>query len=356
MKKGENVHQRKDGRWEARYIKERAPSGKIVYGFCYGASREEALGKAKETQKPDSRPIAEFLDGWLEECGTRVKASTLENYRTAAEKYLKPRLGDKYPDELDRKALEHFKQELLEEDKLSASRIQTVLLVLRSVLRYARQDCPQFDETARVSYPSMPRQAARLLTEEEQLQLTTCLQLEMDACKFGILLVLSTGLRVGELCALRWGDISVSDRTLQVSATMQRLRQADGQTQVIVSGPRSAASERTIPLTERTAGMCGRMYTGDPSAYVLTGTRRPMEPRMAQRRLKKYKDFCGLKEVSFNTLRDTFAARCVESGMDPGSLCEIMGYSSVRLIPPAILQTSMSRKRTGVRLLEKAGF
>lgn len=351
MRKGDNVYQRKDGRWEARYVKERDPSGKVKLGYCYGKSREEALQKAHVAQAPERRLVAQLLNEWLEERSAHVKASSLENYWSVVTKYIMPRLGSRYPDELDKKTLEQFRKELLEKDKLSASRTQMVLSVLQAVLRYGNQD-----EAAEISYPDRPQQEVRVLTETERQRLITCLQLGMDNCKFGILLALSTGLRVGELCSLRWKDISIPDRELRVTATMQRVRQPSGGTQVIVSRPSSAASVRTIPLTERVAALCEQMCPEDPEVYIMTGTRHYMEPRVAQYKLKWHTDRCELEGVSFRTLRDTFTSQCAEAGLDPKTLCEVLGYASTRSIPDSLLHTSEARKRAGIKLLEEAGL
>ena len=359
LRKGDNVYQRKDGRWEARYIKGRDPSGKVIRGYCYGESREEALQKAKAAQNPQGRLVSELLNEWLEERSAHVKASSLENYRTVVNKYIMPRLGGRYSDELDKKMLGQFKRELMEKDKLSASRAQTVLLVLQATLRYGNQDRPDSPlskELIEVPYPDRPEPEVRVLTEAERLRLITHLQLGMDDCKFGILLALSTGLRVGELCSLRWKDISIPDRELHVTATMQRVKQPDGRTKIIVSRPSSASSVRTIPLTERVAALCERMCPGDPEAYILTGTWHYMEPRAAQYKLKQCTDKCELEGVSFRTLRDTFTRQCAEAGLDAETLCEILGYASIRSIPNSLLHTPTVRKRTGKMLLEEAGL
>ena len=67
-----------------------------------------------------------------------------------------------------------------------------------------------------------------MLTRQEQYRLTKYLLKDTDALDFGILLTLMTGLRVGEICALRWADISLKDRTISVKNTMQRIKDLTG--------------------------------------------------------------------------------------------------------------------------------
>ena len=352
LRKGDNVYLRKDGRWEARYIKEHTPSGLVKYGYCYGSSREEAMAKANAVKGAEGRTIAQYLEEWLEDLSARATMGSLDSYRTIAKKYILPRFGNSLPNELDKAALEEFKQDLLEKKGLSRSRVHTVLSMTQSVVRYARQDDLPFNVTC---YRG-PRKAARVLSTEEQRKLTTCLRLGMDECKFGILLALSTGLRVGELCALRWKDISINDQTLQVTATMQRVKHPDGHTQVVIASPANTASMRVIPLTVRAVEMCKKMCPGDEDAFVLTGTRKYMEPRVAELKIKKYAEFCGLEGVGFTTLRNTFANRCVETGIDPESLREILGYSKIQSIPDILFSSSSERKHAGMRRLGAAGL
>ena len=132
--------------------------------------------------------------------------------------------------------------------------------------------------------------------------------------------------------------------------------EARGESSIVVSRPSSASSVRTIPLTERVAALCERMCPGDPEAYILTGTWHYMEPRAAQYKLKQCTDKCELGGVSFRTLRDTFTRQCAEAGLDAETLCEILGYASIRSIPNSLLHTPTVRKRTGKMLLEEAGL
>ena len=105
-----------------------------------------------------------------------------------------------------------------------------------------------------------------------------------------------TGLRIGEVCALQWKNISIDEGTLRVDATMLRLPTLSGpdnrKTSVIISKPKSPKSMRTIPLTTECIDLCTKMVSNDPTAFVLTGKQHYMEPRALQYRLKKYVTEC----------------------------------------------------------------
>lgn len=130
----------------------------------------------------------------------------------------------------------------------------------------------------------------RVLSPAEQKRRMKYLFEDMDSCKFGVLLALLTGMRIGEICALRWDDINLNDKTIRVHATMQRLKNidgtAEGKTKIIIGSPKSDKSNRIIPMTGQTALLCERMQTKSKADFVLTGTEQYMEPRTLQYRLK----------------------------------------------------------------------
>ena len=127
------------------------------------------------------------------------------------------------------------------------------------------------------------RKEMRVLSREEQQWFIAYLLTDMDTCKFGVRLTLFTGMRIGELCALQWGNISLREETIRITATLQRLRDTDmaGSTRarIVIGMPKSDTSVRTIPMTGYATALCGRMNPRSATAYVLTGTDKYMEPR-----------------------------------------------------------------------------
>ena len=367
MSKGENIFKRKDGRWEARYIKGREISGKIRYGFCYGKTYREAKEKAERSraaltegakipEAPGRHRFAYYCAEWLRMTGGCLKPSTRERYGTILDKHIVPKLGSCFPRELTTGLVEAFKLELLREG-LSASRVKDVLTVLKLVIKYTSRLYPGLVPEISISYPREAKKEERVLTRDEQKGLAACLVDGMDCCKFGILLAMNTGIRIGELCALRWADVSLRDRTVKITGTMQRLRDTSGEggrTKVVVGTPKSDTSARTIPLTESLTELCGRVDPKDPSAYLLTGTARYMEPRALQYRLKKYTSECGLEGVHFHTLRHTFATRCAEAGFEVKSLSELLGHSTATITLNKYVHSSLDMKRRDLEKLTMA--
>lgn len=183
----------------------------------------------------------------------------------------------------------------------------------------------------------------------------------MDECKFGVMVALLTGLRIGEICALRWRDISLEEGIIKVSSTMQRLKNLDEnqgvKTRVIISEPKSESSARLIPMTRYTEELCSKWKAADEDAFVLTGDpNRYIEPRTLQYKLEHYTQECDLEGVHFHVLRHTFATRCVEVGFEIKSLSEILGHSSPRITLERYVHSSMELKRDNMNKLAEIGY
>ena len=371
MAKGENIFKRKDGRWEARYIKGYELSGKIKYGFCYGKTYKEAKEKVtnckaalisgKSLSPAGSRHRFTFYcDEWLRTRKAKIKETTYIKYDTVLKRHIKPKLGSCYPLGFTTDLIDAFTKELLFEEELAPKTVHDILVVLHSVLKYTAGHFPGAFPAVEINYPKANRKEMRVLSREEQQRFVAYLLTDMDACKFGILLALFTGIRIGELCALRWDHISMQDKTICIAATLQRLRDTDMQgssrTRIVIGTPKSETSFRTIPMSDDTFALCKRMDPQEASAYVLTGTEQFMEPRALQYRMEKYTRECGLEGVHFHTLRHTFATRAVEVGFEIKSLSEVLGHATTTITLDRYVHSSMELKRDNMNKLAAAGL
>jgi integrase len=371
MAKGENIFKRKDGRWEARYIKGYELSGKIKYGFCYGKTYKEAKEKVTKAKAAllSGKPIPAsnsrhrfswFCDEWFESGRNRFKESTCVKYRTILDKHIKPRLGGCFPLGMNDALFEQFANELLFEEELAPKTVKDILVVVRSILDYTAKRFPGTFPTLNINYPKESKKEMRVLSREEQTRFSRFLLDDMDSCKFGVLLALLTGIRIGELCALRWENISLKDNTIKICSTMQRLKDMnpdqESKTKIVIGSPKSDTSTRTIPISETAAELCRKMNPQSPAAFVLTGTSHYMEPRTLQYRMERYTEICGLDGVHFHTLRHTFATRCVEVGFEIKSLSEILGHANTTITLDRYVHSSMELKRDNMNKLAAVGL
>lgn len=366
-KKGENIYKRKDKRWEARYIKGYTAEGTAKYGYCYGKTYREAKEKVElakaawlhntpSTTDNRRKRFSYYCDEWLQINKIRVKASTYVKYFSMVENHIKVKLGGCFIGALSSVIIEQFTSELLYEDELSPKTVKDILIVLKSILEYAKGQYSGVFPKLQIFYPKEQRKEMRVLTREEQFAFVEYLLTDMDECKFGTLLALLTGLRIGEICALKWENISLENKIIKITATMQRLKdlqnESNKKTKIIISAPKSDTSARVIPLTDYTVNLCKQYNPNNPDAFILTGKSNCIiEPRTLQYKMEKYTKEVGLKDVHFHTLRHTFATRCVEVGFEIKSLSEILGHSSPKITLERYVHSSLELKRDNMNKL-----
>lgn len=374
-RKGENIYARKDGRWEGRYIIERLASGKYRYGYVYAGTyretRERLLQKKldlihckKEQVSPSaSEPVAleQLAVDWLAKQKSQIKESSYVKYQNLIAKYLIPQIGELQPQELTSERLEIFCKTLLSSggrhhSGLSAKTVSDILSVTRAILRYSASKGYVISCDFSVISFKQPSKNLRILSRLEQQKLCSYLQNNLTPVHLGILLSLFSGLRIGEICALRWSDISFEEKLIFVRRTMQRLQNtqdSERKTRICISTPKSPSSIRQIPIPDGLLELL-RNNSGNKNGYILTGKADTfMEPRTMQRRFKKVLKAAGIEEVNYHILRHTFATRCVELNFDVKSLSEILGHATVNITMNRYVHPSMEYKRQNMQRLSE---
>lgn len=370
-RKGENIYKRKDGRWEGRYKKGVDANGRTIYGSCYGKTYREAKEKLencklnmakgqKDSNRFSKKIFSLYCDEWLLVNHTKVKESTAAKYSTALEKHIKPFFGGKLPEMITTEMTADFANLLIGEKKLSAKTANDVAVILKSILKYIAAVQNRTD-VIKVAVPKYNAKEIRVLSYDEQQRFIQFLIEDTDAYKFGILFALMTGLRLGEVCALRVGDVSLDDRTVTVHETVQRIKNLDNdgtKTKIIFSDPKSNSSVRVVPLTNTAFELCKeRVEKYTPDAFLLTGSEtKYIEPRMMQYKIKKYSRECGIDDLHFHVLRHTFATRCVEVGFEIKSLSEVLGHANPRITLERYVHSSLEFKRQNMTKLEAIGL
>ena len=295
----------------------------------------------------EKETIARYCEKWLTVSRNRVKPSTYAKYRNIILHYIIPHIGARYPQELTTLLMEQYVELLLREGSvqsekgLSPKTAQDTLCVLRSIFSYIRKQLGSLMPEIEVTPPRSQKRQICVLTMAQQEQLIRY-QKDTDACKFGVLLALLTGMRIGEVCALQWKDIS--------------LQGAEKKTTVCIGAPKSQNAARDIPMSPLAVQLCVQFMRAEPEAYVLTGCQSYMEPRSLQYRFARYIQQCGLGHVNFHALRHTFATRCIEVGFEVKSLSEILGHSSVKVTLDRYVHSSMELKRTNINKLSAIGL
>lgn len=357
---GENIYKRKDGRWEGRYIRERV-DGKARYGAVYARSYREVkkkLEKAKEEIRKKELPatkagkMADIGNKWLSETAVSLKESSINKYEDILRCYILPEFGESELSEITNQQLINFTSSLLsgggaKGQGLAPSTVAEILSAMNGIRVYAmKKDYSVAFSTECVSLKKNQGDI-RVFSLEEEERLLGYLQGNLDLPALGIMLCLFTGIRLGELCAMKWDDISLPEKKMSVSKTMQRLRSnsaAGHKTEVRILEPKSTSSIRTIPLPDIIMEFLEAAYI--PGAFLLTGKdNRFVEPRTMQNHFKRITAACGIDDANFHATRHTFATRCIELGFDVKSLSEILGHASVVITMNRYVHPSMALKR-----------
>ena len=155
--------------------------------------------------------------------------------------------------------------------------------------------------------------------------------MHMNRKTSGILIALFTGVRIGELCGLQMKDISLSENTISVNRTVQRIYDKhNGKSYINIGLPKTKSSIRTIPIPSLLGNIIKKYYTDNPNHYFLTGKTKPTEPRTYRQFFERFLKKHNLKKVKFHEIRHTFAVRAIEiPDFDIKSLSEILGHKNV---------------------------
>lgn len=355
-RRGENIFKRRDGRWEARYVKEVALDGSKKYGSVYAKTYREVKAKQQlRINQPFGSPrnstatVDDIMRDWLNQCKNQIKISSYQKYQATIRNHISKQLGKIRISNLTSVTISQFTDNLLTNEGLSKETANNVLIVLGMGLEFAKTHYQTIVPDVHLLRSAKVK--TRALSVYEQQVLVRYLLSQDDIFSFGTLLALYTGLRIGEVCALRWEDFTKN--TICISKTMQRLKNSAGKTEVMILPPKTSSSDRIIPIPSALLPIIEKYRR--KSGYILT---RPngkyAEPRLMQNKFAEYTKACGFERIHFHTLRHTFATRCIESGMDVKTLSEILGHSDVKTTLNRYVHSSLELKKQSIDKLSLA--
>lgn len=315
---GENIHKRKDGRWEARLLVKDPVSGIGKYRYYYGKTYDEAKQKKEQAirafhhmdqNKADPIEDCSFRDlanQWMIYKKDSVKASTYALYSYYLKQYLFPFLGDKMLSEFRADEISITLVSIQQQFNLSVKTMSDIRSVLRMIVKEAQLRGKMLDISLEHKLYKYQMRRVEIFTPSEYDQLDQYLHSNVSNLSLGILLSLYCGLRIGEICALTWDDFNFRDGFFRITKTLERIYTGNAsngpKTKIVIQSAKTASSDRIIPISKALQCYLDQ-FSHKETCYILTGSTRFMEPRTLTRKYKALLSDAGIPAHTYHSLR-----------------------------------------------------
>lgn len=302
----------------------------------------------------------EILEIWLNEKKMYIKESTYAYYRYEVYHYIIPSMGNKEISSISEECIQNavfiWQNEGIESGKpLKKSTIQNIIMLIKQVLRYSAKKGLTKKISIDIHYmPQLAYKKMQVFSPDEQNLLVKAVLNELNYKSFGILLCLNSGLRIGELCALKWSDIDTTNRLIHVSKTLQRIYSHDAipRTQVIITSPKTLTSVRIVPLSKKLYDVIKIFKDINIDGYVLSNNNQAIEPHTFRHYYRNFLEKHKIEFLHFHCLRHTFATQCIENGADYKCVSEILGHTTINTTLNMYVHPLMKEKRKCVDMLK----
>lgn len=293
----------------------------------------------------------DILNLWLKN-KKDIKIQSFIRYEYLIDKYLIDKLGNVFLKDLSKDMIENIINEY--KKCLSVSIIKTLLYIIKSSLKYAYSNnyC-DYISIDNINIKNVNK-SIYILSKKEQFVLENYLKTKINIRKVCLLLCLYTGLRIGEVCGLKWEDINFQTNSLQVKRTIERIKNKNQNTSsktiLIESTPKSDTSLRVIPIPNCFVELLYQFKNND-EFFMLSNSSKLYDPRQFEEFYKRCINNCHINYINFHTIRHTFATRAIESKMDIKTLSEILGHSSIEITLKLYVHPSFELKKTAIENL-----
>ena len=358
-RRGENIYKRKDGRWEGRSLKQ---DGKYRYFYSrtYKGVKEkmknyqEIQESGKEKSSAGPKDACRLFETWLEDAALRVKPSTYESYYRCMNKYVIPFFKQEENQIITEESVLCFVKTMRELTGLADSSKKKNLTIFKIALKeILKGSADGFSIIEQVKVPRPEDKEVKVFSLKEQRLIEHTALNSKDKRAAGIILCFYTGIRLGELCSLKWGDIDAETGTLSITRTVSRIKdfeEEEGKTILLVGAPKSRKSLRKIPLPEFLLKMSEErgFSHANPDHYIFSDGEEPFDPRCYQKLYKKILKEAHVQDRKFHAIRHTFATRALELGVDVKTISELLGHSSVSITLNVYSHSLMEQKKAAI--------
>lgn len=301
-----------------------------------------------------------LVAAWLDDRAKYVKPSTLGTYVYTVNRHVLPAFGAY--ENLSESDVQAFVLNKLDSG-LSIKSVKDIAVTIKSIVYFREKQLGLPHVGMRLAYPTravQDRGRVSTFTRKQQKAITDHVAQHLTPRSLGVLIALNTGVRIGELCALRWSDIDEKERVIHVRRTLQRISLVDKNhrskgTKLLESVPKTQSSLRDIPIGAKLMQQLRKIgRPADPDFYVLTNKEAPVEPHVYRHYYRDLLKALGVPHIKFHGLRHTFATRCIEAGCDYKTVSALLGHADISTTLNLYVHPDMDQKRRCVELMNKA--
>lgn len=302
------------------------------------------------------KTVREIAAAWKEYKRPYVKQSTMAAYVLILENHVLPYFGD--GDSLHEQEVQAFVLQKLERG-LSVKTVKDILIVLKMVMKFGVKNEWMTYYEWDIKYPkTSTNKELEVLSVANHRKILNYIQSHFTFTGLGIYISLSTGLRIGEICALKWSDINVTDGTITVSRTIERIYIIEGEkkhTELIINTPKTKNSCREIPMSKELLAMIKPLKkVVNEDFYVLTNDERPTEPRTYRNYYNGLMVKLDIPKLKYHGLRHSFATRCIEAGCDYKTVSVLLGHSNISTTLNLYVHPNMEQKKRCISKMFKS--
>ena len=302
------------------------------------------------------KTIREISVAWKEYKQPYVKQSTMAAYVLILENHILPYFGD--GTSLQEQTVQAFVLQKLEAG-LSAKTVKDILIVLKMVMKFGvKNEWMTYCEWD-IKYPTTStNKELEVLSVANHRKILNYIQSHFTFPWLGIYISLSTGLRIGEICALKWSDINIVDGTITISRTIERIYIIEGEkkhTEIVINTPKTKNSCREIPMSKELLAMIKPLKkVVNDDFYVLTNDERPTEPRTYRNHYNGLMAKLDIPKLKYHGLRHSFATRCIEAGCDYKTVSVLLGHSNISTTLNLYVHPNMEQKKRCITKMFKS--
>lgn len=293
---------------------------------------------------------------WKEDKRRYVKKSTMAAYSLIIQNHLDPCFA------MLKDVGQRSVQEMVDANiaaGVNASTIKGWLIVLKMIMRFAERQGMAGHRIIEIRFPTQRiKPQMPVLSVGEEHRMLCWLSHHHGTYNLGLQICLLTGIRIGEVCALKWKDVDLEAGVIRIRRTVHRVYLIDDipkRSELTVDFPKTANSYRDIPIIKELSAILHEYSAArTPDRFVVTGRFHPAEPQTMRNHFKRVADSLGLSMRRFHGLRHTFATRCVESKCDYKTLSTILGHSNVGTTLNLYVHPGIEQKRKCVEAMMRS--